>query len=67
MGGFRLEVFVFEVLRLWVLRLEVVGFRLEVFVFEVLRLWVLGCEVFGFGVIGLRSLWQFVQSVRPIA
>ena len=48
MGGFRLEVFVFEVLRLWVLRLEVVGFRLEVFVFEVLRLWVLGCEVFVF-------------------
>ena len=48
MGGLRLEVFVFEVLRLWVLRLKVVGFRLEVFVFEVLRLWVLGCEVFGF-------------------
>ena len=67
MGGFRLEVFVFEVLRLWVLRLKVVGLRLEVFVFEVLRLWVLGCEVFGFGVIGLRSLGQFVQSVRPIA
>ena len=42
MGGFRLEVFVFEGLRLWVLRLKVVGFRLEVFVFEVLRLWVLG-------------------------
>ena len=37
-----MEVFVFEVLRLWVLRLKVVGFRLEVFVFEGLRLWVLG-------------------------
>ena len=41
MGGFRLEFFVFEGLRLWVLRLEVFGFG-------VLRLWVLRLKVVGF-------------------
>ena len=52
MGGLRLEVFGFGVLRLWFLRLKVVGFRLKVVVFEVLRLWVLGWRSLVFEVEG---------------
>ena len=37
MGGFRLEVFVFEGLRLWVLRLKVVVFEVGGCGFKVVR------------------------------